>query len=59
MLQIRGQLALKLLKTFLITTTSEDRLRELAHLFINKNINHDCDTVINEFECKNGRLELV
>ena len=41
--------ALKLLKTFLRTTMREKSLRGLAHLYINRNINLDCDAVINEF----------
>lgn len=51
--------SLKLIKTFLRTTTEEDRLNGLAHLFINKDIHLDYDKVINEFGRKNRRLNFV
>ena len=55
----RSLSSLKLIKTFLRTTTEEDRLNGLAHLFINKDIHLDYDKVINEFERKNRRLKFV
>ena len=51
--------SLKLIKTYWRTTMGEERLRGLAHLYINKDITLDYDSVINKFGRKNRRLEFV
>lgn len=48
--------ALKLLKTFLRSTMSEQRLNGLSHLYINKDLKLNHDHVIDEFGRNNRRL---
>lgn len=46
----------KHIKSYLRSTMKEDRLKGLAHLYINKDIKIDHDQVIDEFEKENQRI---
>lgn len=50
--------ALKYLKNYLRNSMTESRLNDLAHLFINKDIDLDYDHVIELFSARNRRLSL-
>ena len=48
--------SLKFIKNYLRSTMGEDRLNGMAHLFINRDIKLDYQSVIEEFDRYNRRL---
>ena len=56
----RSVSAIRRLKTYLRSTMSQNRLNELAAMYIHKEINLDIDTVLDKFARKHPRrLELI
>jgi len=51
--------ALKYLKNYLRSTMGEARLNGLAHMYINRDLELDYDSVIDEFAVKNRRLSFI
>ena len=51
--------ALKYIKNYLRSTMGEERLNGLAHMYINRDIELDYDSVIDEFGRENRRLKFV
>jgi len=51
--------ALKYIKNYLRSTMGEDRLNVLAHRYINRDIDLDDNSVIDEFARINRRLSFV
>ena len=49
----------KYIKNYLRSTVGEERLNGLAHMYVNRDIKLDYDSVIDEVDRENRRLKFV